>query len=413
MTTRTAALAPLAAAALLCAACDTVPQDAITSCSSEVTPGGGATDILFVIDDSSSMLNDQTTLKTGLYDFIQALASSPVANDVHVGVTTTSIVQWYDTQTQYAAGPSAGLPYAAGTIVAIARDGTGAPIAGEFVWQGGAYAGERILSTSSMGAAAFQSAFEANVLVSENGSNREMPFKAARLALEKAGPGGVNDGFLRPGARLAIVFLSDEDDCSGDVQLGDLTGDNVVDSADCRAAKTGNLLTPVSDVAAFLQGPIGGEVKDVVVAAIVGVAPGTLVPSCAGSWCTNHLCSTATDQGTRFVELLGHFAADHKVLGSICDSNFAAALAGLADAIMPDTIALDGAPADYRMLVVSLDRASATIPCTVAEAGSSGAGTADAVYTQPQAGRPATLMFQNACALQRGDQVKVSVICAG
>ena len=47
------------------------------------------------------------------------------------------------------------------------------------------------------------------------------------------------------------------------------------------------------------------------------------------------------------------------------------------------------------------------------ERGSADAATAGAIYTPPQPGRPATLTFQNACALQRGDRVNVDVICAG
>ncbi len=404
-TTRTALLAALAAGLSACASCDTVPPEAIEDCASQVAPGGAATDILFVIDDSTSMGGEQTLLRNGLYQFIQALTSSPIATDFHIGVTTTSVLQWTDAQASYATGPSAAVPYAAGTMVAVAKDGSGNPLAGEFVYASGAYGGPRILASSQP---SLVPDFEANVLVGVDGSNREQPFRAARLALEKSAAGGPNAGFLRAGARLAIVFLSDEDDCSGP------SDPTILTSADCRAAKAGSLLTPVADLAAFLQGPIAGEVRDVVVAAIVGVAPGTLQLSCGGSWCANNACGTATDEGSRFVELLGQFASDHTRLASICDADFDAALADIADAIMPDTLPLDGAPADYRMLVASIDRpGSGTIGCTIAPAGTPEAATADAVYNPPQEGRSASLTFQGACALERGDRVDVKVVCAG
>jgi hypothetical protein len=327
------------------------------------------------------------------------------------------VVQWSDAQTSYPSpGPSAGLPYAAGTLVAVARDATsGSPLPGEFVYVNGAYAGPRILSDM----ATLVPDFEANVLVGEAGSQREQPFRAARLALEKAGPGGPNEGFLRPGARLAVVFLSDEDDCTGP------SDPSIVDSAGCRAAKAGSLLTPVADVAAFLQGPIAGEVRDVVVAAIVGVAPGTCervsggaswtcALSCGQAYCADRTCGSATDEGARFVELLGHFAADHTALASICDASFGAALLGFADVIKPDTVPLAGAPADYQMLVPSIDRPGAgTIACPVALAGTAAADAALSVYTPPQEGRPATVTFQHECAIQRGDVVNVNIICAG
>ena len=40
-------------------------------------------------------------------------------------------------------------------------------------------------------------------------------------------------------------------------------------------------------------------------------------------------------------------------------------------------------------------------------------GAADALYEAPQEGRPATLTFQNDCALAPGDQVEIHLICAG
>jgi hypothetical protein len=417
MTARTAPLVAALAVLAGCGSLDTILPDAVEKCSQQITPGAAPTDVLFVIDDSPSMRNEQELLQAALSDFIRALDASPIATDLHIGVTTTSVVQWSDAQASYPPStPSAGLPYAAGTIVAIARDAGGVPVYGRFVYENGAYGGPRILAS---GQPTLVSDFEANVLVGEYGSAREQPFRAAQLALEKAGAGGTNDGFLRPGARLAIVFLSDEDDCSGTTALGDVNGDGTIDSADCRAAKAGTLLTPTADVAAFLQQPVAGEVRDVVVAAIVGVAPGSTADapqlSCGGSWCANRACSTAADEGARFVDLLGRFAPDRRQLASICDADFDAALLGFAEVIMPDTLPLDGAPADYRMLVASLERSGfGTIPCGIVPAGSTDAPTADAVYSAPpQTGGPATLTFQNACAIRRGDVVNVKVVCAG
>jgi hypothetical protein len=409
MNARTAPVVAALAVLAGCAKLDSVPPNAIQDCNLQATPGIAATDILFVVDDSTSMANEQTLLRNGLYQFIQQLAASPIAANYQIGVTTTSVAGWSDSQTTYVAGPSTGLPYAAGTIVAIAKDGNGNALPGEFVYASGAYAGPRILVS---GQASLVPDFEANVQVGVDGSNREEPFRAARLALEKAGAGGPNEGFLRHGARLAIVFLSDEDDCSGP------SDPTISDSAGCRAAKAGSLLTPVSEFATFLQGPIAGEPRDVVLGAIVGVAPGTQLLSCGGTWCASlpggNACGNATDAGTRFLELLGHFAADHTTVGSICDTSFASALAGIADVIMPDTLPLDGAPADPRMLVVSVQRPGVgTISCGVGVAGTAGEATADAVYEGPQAGSPATITFQNACALQRGDSVDVKVLCAG
>ena len=52
----------IAAAAVLagCVACDAAPTDALTRCeTTQVLPSSVATDILFVIDDSGSMSEEQ------------------------------------------------------------------------------------------------------------------------------------------------------------------------------------------------------------------------------------------------------------------------------------------------------------------------------------------------------------------
>ena len=176
----------LAAAAILAdgCACD-VPDGAITDCSvSPPVPQAVRTDILFVIDDSGSMGEEQTNLQTNLDTFIQGLKDSPVANDFQVGVTTTSVTGW--------TGGSSG---EAGRLV-----GTPGVLVGS--------------------SATFVSDFQARgAAVGTGGSGKEQGLLAMRRALSAPliEVGGVNEGFLRQGARLAVVFLSDEDDCSDSV----------------------------------------------------------------------------------------------------------------------------------------------------------------------------------------------------
>lgn len=59
-------------------------------------------------------------------------------------------------------------------------------------------------------------------LVGTRGSGIERGFEAASLALsaELAGAGRPNAGLVRPNARLGVLFVSDEDDCSGQVVEG-------------------------------------------------------------------------------------------------------------------------------------------------------------------------------------------------
>jgi hypothetical protein len=64
------------------------------------------------------------------------------------------------------------------------------------------------------------------------------------------------------------------------------------------------------------------------------------------------------------------------------------------------------------MLVAHVERPGASIPCRIArrDADALTRDAADAVYDE---GPPASLTFQNACALEPGDRVVVDVVCAG
>ena len=86
------ALLPALLAALGGLACDDVPTEAIEDCeSSQVVPMPVSTDILFVIDDSVSMGEEQNRLRDGLAAFIQTLSTSPIVNAYQIGVTTTHV----------------------------------------------------------------------------------------------------------------------------------------------------------------------------------------------------------------------------------------------------------------------------------------------------------------------------------
>ncbi len=397
---RILAFAVLIAAISGCA-CDTPPSDALESCETSVTQRSVATDILFVIDDSGSMADEQQLLRAALSRFITDLASSPIVNDYQIGVTTTSVAEFDGTATYGATPYPRGIVTAIDPIVDPMNPGTW----GDFLWDStqGFY-GNRILPWDS---GTLITDFQTNVLVGTNGSGREQPFAAMELALTtQAAAGMKNAAFLRPGARLAVIFLSDEDDCSGPTSL------SILNSTDCANARAWDPspLDPVSHYASFLLGPIGGETRDVVVAAIVGV-------TCSAGVCTNTRCSSAFATADRYLGLLGSLNPAHTRLASICDGNFDAAMADFAAVIRSRTLPLDGAPADWRMLVVTVERGAATIPCTVApyDAPAAELDAADVVYEPPQSGRPASLTFQpqGACALEQADRIDVKVVCAG
>jgi hypothetical protein len=427
MTTRTALVAAALAVLAACAKLDTVPQDAIQTCNaSQVFAGHVATDILFVVDDSGSMNDNQTNLANNLGAFIDRLASLPIEDDYQIGVTTTD-VQAFGGGSTFAGGLESGNPYPQGALIAVTKDNAGNGIVGDLVYDAAAYpathgwGGPRILPK---GSPTLIQDFKANVRVGTSGSSKEQPFRAIQLALTDRIADGTNAGFLRPGAKLAIVILSDEDDCSDtpplDVSTTDGTGNT---HCHTMTPYKDTLLDSVPAVGSFLVNPIQGEQRDVVLGAIVGVAPGTLDLACTTTnvcnapppTCTT-CCGAALDRGDRFHWLLDALGPARTRLASICDANFGRALEDLATAIMSDTMPLDGAPADWRMLVAKVTKASGgMVSCRIASDSESSAGdiaAADAIYTPPQMGGP-SLTFQGGCALSPGDRLDVAVICAG
>lgn len=412
---------------LLGSACDRVPAEAVTRCETRTIRGAARTDVLFVIDDSGSMAEEQQNVRDGLAGFVERLANGPVQNDFQIGVTNTSVEDFGGTRSYWHgpnedADPSAALdrPFPSGALLSVdpasigpeddaVPDGglyrfdparaAGNPLAG--------FVGPRILR---VGSPTLLDDFRANVLVGISGTGKEQALRAARLALSDRLADGVNEGFLRPGARLAIVFVSDEDDCSDSAGLvpTDGSGPQV-----CLEDK--GRLDAVGEFAAFLRGPVGGELREVVVGVIAGVSFATPpVPSCGESHCADQACATAFDEATRFTALVSELGTLRTRIDSICDANFADSLASIADLLVPQSIALEGTPADWRMLAVSVGRRDGTrVACEVAREGDADAGAADAVYTPPLEGRAATLTFQNGCRLTQGDTADVKLVCAG
>ena len=100
-----------------------MPSEAVTRCdATSVVPAAVKTDILFVIDDSISMGEEQANLRDNLAAFIDALAAAPIANEFQIGITTTSVEGYGATSTEgqaYLSGPAAGTPFPDGTLIAI------------------------------------------------------------------------------------------------------------------------------------------------------------------------------------------------------------------------------------------------------------------------------------------------------
>ncbi len=385
MMTRGIAVAVLAALAG-CGAFDSVPSGAVTKCQVDtIVPGVPKTDILFVVDDSGSMQPEQQNLAASFDAFITRLASLPVKSDFQIGVTNTS-VDWpiYD---RGASGPFTtvtaygdGRLYPAGALVAAA----GRP---------------RILQASSP---TLVDDFKANVDVGTSGASKEQGLRAAQLAVTQRITDGTNAGFLRPGARLAVIIVTDEDDCSDPATPPAVIYPSSGDAChtDAEQAK----LPPVSEYVSAFRAQLAGEARDVVVAVIAGVD--------AQKQPVKPACSAGGYPAKRYKVFVDGFGAEG-LIDDVCQADFTATLQAIAGLISSQTLPLSETPADWRLLAVTVaHEGAATRACQVALAGSD-TSAADAVYTPPQQGRAPSLTFQRGCALEQGDQVHVQVLCAG
>lgn len=384
---------PPPAAALLAAlacACNAAPPGAVSKCATtSIVPGVPKTDVLFVVDDSGSMAAEQALLAGGFQRFIDRLAALPVKSSFQIGVTTTSVdfpaaapnAQGYVLQTAYPGGR----PYPQGALVATS--------------------GRKLLDAASPTLVAD---FQANVAVGTIGSGKEQGLRAALLAVTDRIADGQNAGLLRPGARLALILVSDEDDCSDPATPPAIIYQAGVDR--CHSDADQALLPPVQTYLDAFRQPLDGEARDLIVAELVGVDPQTKQPVATLA------CNPAGYGGFRYAAFAQGVkgAGGQALVDDVCQGDFSSTLDAIAGLLATQTVPLSEAPSDWRLLAVRVDRAAgASQACRVGLDGDPSAAAADVVYTPPLGGRPATLTFGGACTLSQGDAIHLELLCAG
>jgi hypothetical protein len=129
-------------------------------------------DILWVVDNSPSMVEEQVEVGMRFAEFIRHLQDTNI--DFHLGIITTDV----DSENELA-GHLLGEP---SVITAELED--------------------------------FQLVFNERVQVGVDGSDKERGLEAAYMALTEPMISDANAGFLRRDAVLSIIFVSDENDCS-------------------------------------------------------------------------------------------------------------------------------------------------------------------------------------------------------
>jgi hypothetical protein len=242
-------------------------------------------DIVFVVDDSGSMKEEQDNLAANFPEFVKVLDQYKVRSgeqlDYRLAVTTTG------RDLQYTI---------AGVFPANEKGDNGA-----FRQKCGMT--RRWIERTDANVA---TTFKCAAAVGTGGPSIEMPLYALKLAFDDRVRDGTNAGFLRDDALLAVVILTDEDDCS--------RADNNFDVAnDACDSNTIPQIIPVDTHIQFLDTLKKGRGRWAS-AVIAGPGPGT----CSSSFGNAYEATRLKD----FVSKTGKTAT----FSSICAGNLAQAL---------------------------------------------------------------------------------------
>ncbi|WNG37354.1 VWA domain-containing protein [Archangium violaceum] len=358
------------------------------------------TDLLFVIDNSGSMKDEQEAIARELPAFLDELRQgNGLEQDFRVGVITTTVylrafLDNNDFVTNY--------PDQAGRLQPV-RDAAGRPT------------GERYLDEADPD---LLEKFRLLVQQGIQGSGQESPLEAVRLAVTPplsttAIADGGNGGFLRDGSRLVVVVVSDEEDCSSTERPPPvrLTGETTRDICSEEAEK----LTPVRDYAQLMRNLRDGtgKAREVLWATIGPVAlsdkrAGLVLDTAApeGPVVRNVDCPTSYGPGFRQREMASLFDSGLKNLDSICRPSFRDTLVSIATmAKTSQSIEVVNLP-DPRLVQVLVTREDGSVQtCSVAGG--------DLTYEPSTEQLPARLFFQSSCARTPTDKkIEVKLLCA-
>jgi hypothetical protein len=355
------------------------------------------TDILFVVDNSNSMREEQDEVANELPAFVEELKrDAGVGQDFRVGLVTTGVYRHIiqGNLTDYREYPDE-----SGKLRPVPLEDGGVDVTAE-----------HFLDDEDP---ELIPKFRRLVRQGIDGSGQETPFEAARLAvteplISKAIAEGGNAGFLRDGARLMIVAVTDEDDCSETERPPEVFVGS--DPARDYCTEQSDKLTSVTDYFGVFRSLIDGkgQARPVLWAAIAPVGVGNkdaaLVIDSSGAH--NVDCPTSRGPGLRHRAMAQLFDPSLKNVDSICKADYRQSLVDIA-AIANNTQVLEvsGIP-DPRLIRVELTRSNGEVQgCTVANGGIQ--------YQAATDDSSARILFQPACPRSREDQfVALKLFCA-
>lgn len=217
---------------------DTTATGLDTTTRADLSPLTNTVDLVFVVDNSGSMEQEQGALTRGFSELVAALVSPKFRArlpDLHVGVVSTDLGVG-----KYTAIPSCGVVGGdKGKLQNTPRSQGCTPPADRFIAH--AAGSTNIPGCAADPAGCIEQTFSCIAELGTTGCGFEAPLESARRALDPKRR--VNPGFLREDALLVVVFVSDEDDCSA----------RKMDLFD-RSAAAANKLGPLSSFRCFEYG---------------------------------------------------------------------------------------------------------------------------------------------------------------
>ncbi len=298
--------------------------DTLVSVQIETSPRleSNAVDILWVVDDSPSMREEQVELGARFDEFITALAD--LQADFHMAVITTDrndgglfqtepgplqSLRCEDTppELEYCENLRFDEPFLQGTDYLVSA---GDPSQGFEIGQ-------------------LAQDFRCIASAGDCGGAFERGLETLELALgDDLGP--ANAGFLRDDAFLVVIFLTDEDDCSNNDAFS-ITQDN-----DCYALETRDSLVPVQSYYDYLVDLKDGDESRVLIAGLIGPSDNLELQtyeelaqngprfSCISQLQEGEGAANARD-GERYRELID-LVGSRGIEESICQGDFSRAL---------------------------------------------------------------------------------------
>jgi len=351
-----------------------------TTLSRPILPANRNVDILFLVDDSSSMRLTQDSLIRGFPVLMDTLTILPFGlPNLHVAVISSDMGA--------GDGSIASCDSTGGKngIFQYAPRGT----CTDTTLTGGATFISRVNGVANFTAPNISDVFTCIAALGEQGCGFEHQFAATLRALGADGrPAPLeNQGFLREDAYLVIIMLTNEDDCSAPAstfydtttnanlasplgpaqnfrcnEFGHLCNgvkpprlapngsvDDAVTLDGCVSAESAGMLIPVGDVVAALRTVKPFPDQQIVVAAIAGPpAPYTVrwhapyVGTDTGPWPhMTHSCNgtdgSFADPSVRIAQWAGSYG-DNGIFLSICDTNWAPSLDRIAALLSPSAM---------------------------------------------------------------------------